>query len=128
MTTYATEPDTTGQDRPAEFAAFLIGHIGGRAHDQISAEMHTLLQAVAAHGKKGSLVITVTVAPPTGAVDGGPVTIAVDSVVKPPKATAPPAIYFIDADGNATRNDPRQLAFDQLRQAPTTPDTYKDAH
>lgn len=96
----------------AEFAAFLVGHLGGRSHEQISAEMHELLGAVAEQGRKGSMTITVVVEPPKGAVDGGPVTIAVGSTVKPPRASAPPAIYFVDPDGNPTRNDPRQLAFD----------------
>ncbi|WP_377271880.1 hypothetical protein [Peterkaempfera sp. SMS 1(5)a] len=110
MTTHAAEPTT--DTKPAEFASFLIGHLSGRVHDQISEEMHQLLEAVNAHGKKGQLTITVTVEPPKGAVDGGPVTIAVDSAVKAPKPVAPPAIYFLDRDGNATRNDPRQVAFD----------------
>lgn len=115
MTTHATEPTT--DTRPAEFASFIVGHLGGRVHDQVSEEMHTLLAAVAAHGKKGSLTITVTVEPPKGAVDGGPVTIAVESAVKAPKPVAPPAIYFLDSDGNATRNDPRQTAAGIFRSA-----------
>jgi hypothetical protein len=122
MTT-APEQDRTGEI--AEFAAFLIGHLGGRSHEQISAEMHDLLSAVAEHGKKGSLTITVTVEPPKGHVDGGPLAIGVDSALKAPKASAPPAIYFLDHEGNATRNDPRQLALD-LRTAPA-PTTFKDA-
>jgi hypothetical protein len=110
----------------AEFAAFLVGHLGGRSHEQISAEMHELLGAVAEHGKKGELTIKVTVEPPKGHVDGGPVAIGIDSALKAPKASAPPAIYFVDHDGNATRNDPRQMALD-LRTAPTTTE-FKDAH
>lgn len=118
-----TAPERTGEI--AEFAAFLIGHLGGRPHEQISAELHDLLAAVAEHGKKGSLIITVTVEPSKGHVDGGPLTIGIDSALKAPKASAPPAIYFVDADGNATRNDPRQMALD-LRTAPA-PTTFKDA-
>lgn len=122
MTT-APQQQRTGEI--AEFAAFLIGHLGGRSHEQISDELHDLLAAVAEHGKKGALTITVTVEPPKGHVDGGPLAIGIDSSIKAPKASAPPAIYFVDADGNATRNDPRQMALD-LRTAPTP--TFKDAH
>jgi hypothetical protein len=103
---------------PAEFAAFLVSHLGGRAHEQISDEMHDLLAAVDEHGRKGSLTITVTVEPPKGSVDGGPVAIAIESALKAPKAVAPPAIYFVDHDGNPTRNDPRQMAFDVRDVAP----------
>lgn len=123
MTT--TQPEQrTGEI--ADFAAFLLGHLGGRSHEQISAEMHELLAAVAEHGKKGSLTVTITVEPPKGHVDGGPLAIGIDSALKAPRASAPPAIYFVDADGNATRNDPRQMALD-LRTAPTTTE-FKDAH
>ncbi len=110
----------------AEFAAFLIGHLGGRAHEEISAELHHLIAAVTEHGKKGTLAIVVTVEPPRGHIDGGPLAIAIDSVLKAPKASAPPAIYFVDAEGNATRNDPRQIALD-FRTAPATTE-YKDAN
>lgn len=112
--------------QPAEFAAFLVGHLGGRVHEQVSEEMHTLLAAVAEHGKKGSLTLTVSVEPPKGAVDGGPLAIAVDTALKAPKAATPPAIYFVDDEGNPTRNDPRQMALD-FRSAPAN-DTFKDAH
>ncbi|MDX3074592.1 hypothetical protein [Streptomyces sp. MI02-7b] len=112
--------DTTNRTGEiAEFAAFLVGHLGGRSHEQISAEMHDLLAAVAEHGRKGSLTITIAVEPPKGHVDGGPLAIAVESALKAPKAVAPPAIYFVDRDGNATRNDPRQMSFD-IRDVPTT--------
>lgn len=120
-----TTPEQQRTGEIAEFAAFLVGHLGGRAHEQISAEMHDLLAAVAEHGRKGALTITVSVEPPKGSVDGGPLTIGIESAVKAPKASAPPAIYFVDHDGNPTRNDPRQMALD-LRTAPA-PTTFKDA-
>ncbi|WP_441251163.1 hypothetical protein [Kitasatospora sp. McL0602] len=106
-------------EQAAEFAAFLVNHLGGRAHEEVSAELHQLIAAVTEHGKKGSLSIVVTVAPPQGHIDGGPLAIAIDSTLKAPKASAPPSIYFVDADGNATRNDPRQIAID-FRTVPAT--------
>ena len=115
-----TKPTTDEQPQVAEFAAFLVGHLAGRSHEQISEEMHQLLSAVAEHGRKGSLTITVAVEPPKGAYDGGPLAIAIESVVKAPKPAAPPSIYFRDHDGNATRNDPRQTAAFEVRDITTT--------
>ncbi len=113
-------------EQHGDFAAFLVSHLGGRVIEEISTEFHQLIAAVTEHGKKGSLAIVVTVEPPKGHIDGGPLAISIDSTLKAPKASAPPAIYFVDADGNATRNDPRQIALD-FRTAPATTD-FKDAN
>ncbi|WP_327592497.1 hypothetical protein [Streptomyces chartreusis] len=112
--------------QPAEFAAFFVQHLAGRSNEEISDEFHQLLAAVNEHGKKGSLSITVTVEPPKGHIDGAPVAISIDSVLKAPKASAPPSIYFVDDDGNATRNDPRQTAAFDVRDLPTTKPEIKD--
>jgi hypothetical protein len=50
-----TQPDTTQHED--EFAAFLIQHSRGEAHDQISGELRELLAAVQEHGRKGSLIV-----------------------------------------------------------------------
>jgi len=120
---------TIQQDTPAqtaEFAAFLVQHLAGRSHEEVSAEFHQLLSAVNEHGKKGSLTLTVTVEPPKGHIDGAPVVISVDSTLKAPKASAPPSLYFVDDDGNATRNDPRQTAAFDVRDLPTATTEIKD--
>lgn len=114
------------ENEASKFAAFLVQHSRGEAHEQISDEMHQLLAAVHEHGKKGSLVITLTVEPPKGAMDGAPVAISIDSVLKAPKASAPPSIYFVDDHGNATRNDPRQTQAFDVRDLPTTKTEIKD--
>ncbi len=116
-----TEPDCK------EVAALLIEHMGGRAHETASKELHQLIAAVTEHGKKGSLTITITVEAPKGHVDGGPLAIGIASILKAPKAVTPAAIYFVDREGNPTRNDPRQLSFDSLREAPAAPSQFKDA-
>lgn len=118
--------DRTTTPEPAEFAAFLIGHLNGRTHEEIGTELHTLLEAVKTHGKKGSLTITVVVEPPSNGVDGGPLPIGIEYATKAPKASSPKAIYFLDDSGNPTRNDPRQMVID-FRTAPAN-ETYKDAH
>ncbi|MFF7452148.1 MULTISPECIES: hypothetical protein [unclassified Streptomyces] len=123
MTTQQQE--TEAQPQAAEFAAFLVGHLNGRVHQDLSAEMHELLQAVAAHGKKGSLVIKVLVEPSKGHVEGDPLSISVESELKAPKSVPPASIYWVDSEGNAVRQDPRQIALD-FRTAPATTE-YKDA-
>ncbi|MFJ8791427.1 hypothetical protein [Streptomyces sp. NPDC102462] len=108
-----------------DVAAFLASHLGGRTSTELSAEFHTLLDAVKTHGKKGSMTITIVIDPPTNGVDSAPMPIGVESTVKAPKPTPVKSLYFLDGDGNPVREDPRQMAMD-FRTAPAT-DTFKDA-
>ncbi|MBX7464903.1 hypothetical protein K1Y80_02250 [Streptomyces sp. MAG02] len=116
--------DNEQRTEPADLAAFIAGHLNGRTSEELSADFHTLLEAVRAHGKKGQLVITIVVDPPTSGVDSAPMPIGVESAVKAPKPTPVKSLYFLDHDGNPVREDPRQLAMD-FRSAPTTTE-YKD--
>lgn len=120
-TTTVDQNDQQTPDR-SEFAAFLVGHLGGRTHEEIGTELHHLIEAVRETGKKGSLVVTVVIDPPAAGMDGGPLSIGIESTLKAPKPTAPRSIYFVDAEGNPTRQDPRQLSFDSLRTAPANTD------
>lgn len=119
-----TSPERTGEI--ADLPAFLAGHLNGRTSDAISAEFHQLLDAVREHGKKGQLTITLVVDPPANGVESAPLPIGVESTVKAPKAQQPKSLYFLDADGNPVRDDPRQMAIPF--QTATTTTTYKDAH
>lgn len=121
MTVQHTEDPQIG-----EFAIFLAQHLAGRSNEEISNEFHQLLAAVNEHGKKGSLTIKLLVEPPKGHVDGAPVVISIDSELKAPKASAPPALYFVDDEGNATRNDPRQIAAFDVRDINTATGEIKD--
>lgn len=127
MTTVNTETGEIVKDRPEpkELAAVLVEHLAGRTHHELSEDLHQLIEAVAAHGKKGSLVITVVVEP-TSAAEGSPIGIAFESTLKAPKPTAPRAIFFIDGDGNPVRENPAQAAFD-FRTAPATPTELRNA-
>lgn len=119
-----TTPDRTGEI--VDLPTWLAGHLGGRTAEEISAEFHTLLDAVREHGKKGQMTITLVIEPPANGVESAPLPIGVESAIKAPKPTAPKALYFLDGDGNPVRDDPRQLAI-EFRPAHTTTD-YKDAH
>ncbi|MEU6597908.1 hypothetical protein [Streptomyces flaveolus] len=119
---------TTGEiteEQKAPVAAFLASHLNGRTEEELSAEFHTLLDAVRAHGKKGSMTITIVVDPPANGVDSAPMPIGVESAVKAPKPTPVKSLYFLDDDGQPVREDPRQMAI-EFRSAPATTD-YKDA-
>ncbi|GGU13003.1 hypothetical protein [Streptomyces violascens] len=120
MTTTDNKPDT----EPADIAAFLAGHLNGRTAEELSGELHQLLDAVRAHGKKGQLVITFIVDPPANGVESAPLPIGIESAVKAPKPTPVKSLYFLDDEGNPVREDPRQLAMD-FRTAPTTTE-FKD--
>jgi hypothetical protein len=108
-----------------ELAVVLVEHLNGRTNEELSLELHQLIEAVTAHGKKGSLVVSIVVEP-TSAVDGSPISIAFDSTLKAPKAAAPKALFFVDGDGNPVREDPRQLGLD-FRIAPTPTTELRNA-
>ncbi|MFE0651382.1 hypothetical protein ACFVZH_22615 [Streptomyces sp. NPDC059534] len=123
----ATQPETHTDEQPATapVAAFLASHLSGRTDEELSREFHALLDAVRAHGKKGSLTITIVVDPPANGVESAPMPIGVESVVKAPKPTPVKNLYFLDADGQPVREDPRQMQID-FRSAPAAT-TFKDA-
>jgi hypothetical protein len=118
------QPDT-GEIQQAPVAAFLASHLNGRTDEELSAEFHTLLDAVRTHGKKGQLTITIVVEPPANGVDSAPLPIGVESAVKAPKPTPVKSLYFLDDEGLPVREDPRQMAI-EFRTAPAN-DTFKDA-
>ncbi|MFH8717277.1 hypothetical protein [Streptomyces zaomyceticus] len=121
----AIQPETnTDEQHTAPVAAFLASHLNGRTDEEISVEFHALLDAVRAHGKKGSLTITIVVDPPANGVESAPMPIGVESSVKAPKPTPVKSLYFLDDEGLPVREDPRQLAMD-FRTAPTTTDFKK---
>lgn len=116
----------TGEiDGVMEISALLLDHLNGRSHEEISHEFHTLVEAVQAHGKKGALTITIAVEPPASGTDGAPIGITVESTVKAPKPSPLKAIYFVDSEGNPTRQDPRQMAFDLRDANPTAPTEFR---
>lgn len=115
----------TGEIQQAPVAAFLASHLNGRTDEELSCEFHQLLDAVRAHGKKGSMTITIVVDPPANGVDSAPMPIGVESALKAPKPTPVKSLYFLDDDGQPVREDPRQMAI-EFRTAPAT-DNFKDA-
>lgn len=121
MTIVDTKTGEVLGDRPEpkELAALLVEHLNGRTHNELSLELHQLLEAVVAHGKKGSLVISINV-DPTSAGEYTPVAISFESVVKAPKAKATSALFFIDGQGNPTQDNPSQPSLFRTAPAKST--------
>lgn len=120
-----TDPGTGEITEKAPVAAFLASHLNGRTEEELSAEFHSLLDQVRAHGKKGSMTITIVVDPPANGVESAPLPIGVESAIKAPKPTPVKSLYYLDDEGLPTRDDPRQMQI-EFRTAPAT-ETYKKA-
>lgn len=102
--------DETTPDRHVRPAAAVLQEIGaGKLHTRISEQLADLTAAVTETGKKGALTIQLIVAP---IKPGNTSTLVVTgkSVLKAPEgdADSPSSVFFPDASGNLTRDDPNQ--------------------
>lgn len=77
----------------------------GTLMNDASAQMQALLQAVRENARKGSLTITLTVAPANGEEM---VSIVSEVSVKAPKSPAKASIYYLTDDNLLSRNNPNQ--------------------
>lgn len=71
--------------------------------DTLTEELAAIVLAVSESGKKGKLVLTVTVAP-----NGETVVLSGDVKSTRPRAPAPSSLFFTSADGSLHRHDPKQ--------------------
>lgn len=100
--TEKTPSDEPGEP-PRPFADFLLTHARGDTHSRLSTDLQKLTRAVVDTGKKGTLQLTITVSPLKN-TDRLEVTDAV--IAKIPELPRRASIFFADADGNLTRDDP----------------------
>lgn len=103
--------DDERQIRP--FAEILTSLDRGTAHAEASRGLADLIASVMDTGKKGGLSIAVEIAPLKGSKNQVVVTSQV--TVKLPKSEPGSGVFWIDAAGNLSRNDPAQLAFEGMR-------------
>ena len=103
--------DDQRQVRP--FAELLTILDRGTAHAEASRALNDLVAAVRDTGKKGSMSITVELAPLKGS--SNQILVAARVVAKPPKSDPGAAMFYVDTSGNLTREDPNQLVLDGLR-------------
>lgn len=97
----------------------LIGDLrrGKTAHD-LTEQLHELIAACRDTGKKGELVLKLTVEPDKD--DESRMKVIDQIASKKPQRTVKPSLFFVDLDGNLTRSDPGQTSFDGMSDA-TTP-------
>lgn len=111
----ATQPsDDEATIRP--FADFLREHNRGRTHDELSEKLREVVAAVTDTGKAGALtlVLKVTQQKKTLMLE-----ISDDVKTRVPQHSRPASLWFIDKDGNVTRDNPDQLQFASMQAVPT---------
>lgn len=102
------------------FADWLREQSKGTTHDELSDALFDLIGRVRDTGKKGSLQLTVTVAPLKGDVN---VLVVSDEIkLRLPEHDRNASLFYPDRHGNLTRQDPNQLAFESLREVPSRVD------
>ena len=107
-----TTPHDDGFVRP--FADWLREQNKGRSHDELSEALHELVARVRDTGKKGTLTFTVSVAPLKDDVD---VLVVTDDIsLKTPRHDRKASMFYPDENGNLSRTDPNQLAFESLSE------------
>jgi hypothetical protein len=93
--------EQAGERRP--FHEWLGDHRRGEASAELADELANVVGAVQLHGKKGRLRLTLDVVP------AGRTVLITDQIeVKVPEGDRETAVYFGDAVGNLSRDDPAQ--------------------
>lgn len=102
--------DSPPDEKPTRpFAAVLAEYNNGRTAAELSEELQDLVAAVKATGKKGTLTLQIVLSESkaAGALD---MTITKKTVMPQPKQFS--TIFYVDADDNLVRSDPRQTELD----------------
>ena len=95
------------------FADVLREIQGGRSHDELSEAFRDLILAVEETGKGGKLTFTLDVKPMKG---GDGVLVLTDAhAVKKPQHDRKASLFYATKDGNLSKDNPNQLAFDSLK-------------
>jgi hypothetical protein len=98
------------------FADWLREQSGGKTHEELGDALFDLVQRVRDTGKKGTVSLTVTVAPMDKDIS---VLVVTDEIkLRLPEHDRKASLFYPDAAGNLTRTDPNQLTFDSLREVP----------
>lgn len=100
------------------FMDFLREHRNGSTHDELSDALQSLVAAVTAEGKAGSLTLTIGVKPMGR--DSGALEVGAGITVKAPKSQPGVSIFFPTPDNNLLREDPRQKRLELREITPAT--------
>lgn len=99
--------DTETDERHVRpFADWLHDQGRGVLAAELSDRLNELVEAVALHGKAGSLTLVIKVAP--AGKNGHTVVVSDEVKSKLPEGDREDSIFFVDEHCNLTRHDPRQ--------------------
>lgn len=125
MTTSTAPPDAPDESGHRPFAAWLHEQRRGLLHDELGEKLAEVVAAVNEYGKPGELFLKLRISPATKHGEG--VVVVADQVgVKKPEAPRPESVFYIDADSNLVKNDPKQQAFELREVARGRADTPDD--
>jgi hypothetical protein len=108
-------------DPKKSFIDSLVDHRDGGAYAELEEQFKKLNLAVQATGRKGSISVTLVVEPTTR--KGEVIAINCDDIITAKIPTNPKrsTVFFINADGTLTRNDPRQMTMAGVRDLDAMP-------
>jgi hypothetical protein len=115
LTAEPTEEEVEPYIRP--FADFLAELRHGAVHRELSAALHELIASVCETGKSGSVSLVIKASKHKGT---GMLCIDDAVVTKTPALERDTSLWFVTEDGNPSRENPRQLAFEGIHVV-TTP-------
>jgi hypothetical protein len=81
----------------------------GQVMNELAAAIHEATKAVKEHGKAATVTLDITVKPfQTKGLAESPITVLAEVSSKLPKPEVPSTLFYIDGDGNPTRQPTRQ--------------------
>lgn len=90
---------------PSEFAAILLGHAKGRAHDEATKKLREVVEAVKQTGKAGEISVKLSIHP----VKNNDSIVRIEDKVTSTVPREPrSSMWFPDDAGALHRNDPNQ--------------------
>ncbi|MDJ0403967.1 hypothetical protein QNA23_10780 [Rhodococcus erythropolis] len=97
-----------------EFADIIKELDRGRVHNELGDRLHELIAAAQDTGKGGSITLTIGVVPDSKTQM---LRFATKVVGKMPAAARAESLFFVDKNGNPTRQDPHQIALFEANEA-----------
>lgn len=92
----------------------------GKAQKELTEALHDLLSACQATGKKGELVLKLTINPKkVGDFETPQIEVTDQIGLKKPSKSVHPSTFFLTDDGDPVRRDPNQDEFEPLREVPS---------
>jgi hypothetical protein len=96
----------TDLPRQRPFNQWLLEQRQGALHGELTARLAEVTAAVAEHQAKGTVTLTITIAPQKH--DATAVIVSDDVKAKAPRGDRGASLFFVDDHGGLSRRDPRQ--------------------